>query len=146
MTDRTAMPGRGASLLYWLIVAASLWILLRGHNEPGGGFVGGLVAVLATVVRATLQGQAAATRSLPLGDPFRLAMSGALLAMLSGVPPLLLGRPFLEHLSVTLPLGGSGFKLSTFLPFDIGIYLAVWGTLAGITLLLLDLDAGESSP
>jgi multicomponent Na+:H+ antiporter subunit B len=95
------------------------------------------MAAMATVVRAMGSGLAAAERNLPLRSPLRLAGAGALLSLVSGLPALLVDRPFLAHLSATLP---NGFKLSTFLPFDIGIYLAVWGVLAGFILTLLDLD------
>jgi multicomponent Na+:H+ antiporter subunit B len=48
-----------AGPLYWLILAASLWVLLRGHNEPGGGFIGGLVAVSASILWAVAHGSSA---------------------------------------------------------------------------------------
>ena len=51
--------------LYWLILAASVWILFRGHNEPGGGFIGGLVAVAATVLWGAARGPASARHKLP---------------------------------------------------------------------------------
>jgi len=47
--------------LYAVILAASVFVLLRGHNEPGGGFIGGLLAVTATVLWALAHGPDAAT-------------------------------------------------------------------------------------
>ena len=142
MNRRPVLLQQSTIVLYWAIVVASLWILLRGHNEPGGGFVAGLMAAMATVVRAMGAGLAAAERSLPLRSPLRLGAAGALLSLVSGLPALLAARPYLAHLSTTLP---GGFKLSTFLPFDIGIYLAVWGVLAGFILTLLDLDPPDEA-
>jgi multicomponent Na+:H+ antiporter subunit B len=127
-----------AGPLYWLILAASLWVLLRGHNEPGGGFIGGLVAVSASILWAVAHGSAAATRRLPLRDPVALAAAGVGLGALAGVVALLQGQPFLTHWWGTLPF--IGVKVSTVLVFDVGVYLCVWGALAGYALALLDVD------
>jgi multicomponent Na+:H+ antiporter subunit B len=99
------------------------------------------MAAMATVVLALGVGIDVARQHLLLRSPLRLACAGALLSLVSGLPALLAGQPFLAHLSTTLP---GGFKLSTFLPFDIGIYLAVWGALSGFTLLLIGL--GREAP
>jgi multicomponent Na+:H+ antiporter subunit B len=128
--------------LYLLILAASLWVLLRGHNEPGGGFIGGLVAVSASILWAVAHGSDAATRRLPLRDPVRLAAVGVLLAAVSGLPALWLGRSYLTHLWGTLPLGFTDVAVSTVLVFDIGVYLCVWGALTGYALGLLAIDEG----
>jgi len=137
--------------LYALILLASLWVLLRGHNEPGGGFIGGLVAVSASVLWAVAHGSAAASRRLPLRDPVPLAALGVLLGAASGVPALTAGQPFLTHWWFSLPLGFTELKLSTVMLFDLGVYLAVWGALAGYALALLGLDepgdaGGEGAP
>lgn len=136
---------RGAPLLYRVLLVLSVWLLLRGHNEPGGGFVAGLVASLATTMLALGKGTERARLSLPFGSALTLAAFGGLLSLLSGLPALLAGKAFLTHLAVTLPIGANGFKLSTFLPFDIGIYLAVWGALAGQIIALLDGDAPDEA-
>ncbi|MEO5343747.1 MAG: Na(+)/H(+) antiporter subunit B, partial [Gammaproteobacteria bacterium SHHR-1] len=80
--------------LYWLLFAASLWVLLRGHNAPGGGFIGGLLAVAASSWLASLQGVAAAQRLQGLA-PLPLAMLGVLLALVSGLAGPLFGQPYL---------------------------------------------------
>jgi multicomponent Na+:H+ antiporter subunit B len=126
--------------LYWVILGASVWFLLRGHNEPGGGFIGGLVAVTASVLWAIAHGSRAAARRLPLGSAVRLAAVGVALAGLSGVPSWWLGNPYLEHLWGALPLGPGAVKISTVLLFDLGVYLCVWGALAGYALGLLGAD------
>ncbi|MCW5633256.1 MAG: Na(+)/H(+) antiporter subunit B [Rubrivivax sp.] len=134
-----------AQPLYWLILAASLVVLLRGHNEPGGGFIGGLLAVTASVLWAVAHGAAAAARRLPLGSPVRLAALGVLVGAASGLPAVVLGSPFLTHLWWTLPLGPLALPVSTVLLFDVGVYLCVWGALAGYAIALLDED-GEPAP
>ena len=129
-----------ARSLYWVILATSVWVLLRGHNEPGGGFMGGLVAASAWGRWAVARGPAEAARRLPTGSPVVLGASGVLLAGLSGLPGVLAGGSFLTHLWWTLELGFTSLKLSTVLLFDVGVYLCVWGALAGYALALLEVD------
>jgi multicomponent Na+:H+ antiporter subunit B len=126
-----------AGPLYWLILGASLWVLLRGHNEPGGGFIGGLVAVSASILWAVAHGSDAASRRLPLRSPLVLAATGVALGALAGLPALLQGQPYLTHWWAAGPL-------STVLLFDIGVYLCVWGALAGYALALLAVDDADS--
>lgn len=139
MQRRVVILESVAGPLYGIILAASLWVLLRGHNEPGGGFIGGLIAVSASIVWAVAFGSDAATRRLPLRDPVTLAATGVLLAALSGLPALLGGDSFLTH------RWGEwlGVKVSTVLVFDIGVYLCVWGALAGYALALLAIDESQ---
>lgn len=134
-----------ATPLYWLILAASAAVLLRGHNEPGGGFVGGLLAVTATTLWAVARGAEAGTRRLPLRSPARLAAVGVLLAAASGVPALAQGRAYLTHLMGTLPLGFTSVPISTALLFDLGVLLCVWGALGGYALALLGSDGAAAA-
>jgi multicomponent Na+:H+ antiporter subunit B len=127
--------GVGGRLLLPLTLAFSLWLLWRGHNEPGGGFVGGLVAAAGFVVHSLPRGRAAMTRMLWF-RPTTIASAGLLLAMLSGLPALLLQSPFLTHQWLA-PLGG--FAFGTPLLFDCGVYLTVAGSvLAFLTPYLID--------
>jgi multicomponent Na+:H+ antiporter subunit B len=146
MKQRIVILEVAAGPLYVLIVAASVWVLLRGHNEPGGGFIGGLIAVSASILWAVARGSDSARRRLPLRDPLRLATAGVLLAALSGLPALLLDDAYLTHLWTTLPLGITELKVSTVLVFDLGVYLCVWGALAGYALALLSLDDQSDLP
>lgn len=146
MRSQTVILDIAARPLYWLILAASVWVLLRGHNEPGGGFIAGLVAVSASILWAVAHDSAEARRRLPLRDPLRLATAGVMLAALSGLPALLLGNAYLTHLWATLGLGITELKVSTVLVFDLGVYLCVWGALAGYALALLSLDDDAEHP
>ncbi len=146
MKSRVVILEAAAGPLYVLILAASIWVLLRGHNEPGGGFIGGLLAVSASILWAVAHGSSAAERRLPLGGAMRLAAVGVLIAGVSGLPALFLGDAYLTHLWATLPLGVTDLKISTVLLFDLGVYLCVWGALAGYALGLLSLDAGKGPP
>lgn len=125
--------------LYPLMLAASLWILLRGHNEPGGGFIGGMVAVAATAMLAVAQGAELAQRRMPLG-PLRLAAAGVLLSLASGLPAYALGAAYMTHLWASLPLGLTELKVSTVLLFDLGVFAAVWGALGGLCAQMVGLD------
>ncbi|MEC3949611.1 hydrogen gas-evolving membrane-bound hydrogenase subunit E [Sphingobium sp. HWE2-09] len=107
-----------------LLLLASLVILWRGHDQPGGGFVGGLVAALAFALLALAYGVGSAERSLRV-HPLTLVGVGILLTVLSGMPAMLVGQPFLTHL--WWQPGWGLPKLGTTLVFDIGVYLVVWG-------------------
>ncbi len=133
MTPRALIAEVLMRLLYPLLLLASVWVLLRGHNAPGGGFIGGLLAVAASAAYALVFGAAPALRRLPL-PPVPLAACGALLAVLSGLPALLQGLPFLTHRWASLPLGVTQLPLSTVLLFDLGVYLGVWGAIGGYCL------------
>lgn len=125
------------SFFYWIMLGAALWLLLRGHNAPGGGFVAALVAVAATAAHALVFGPAAARARLPLGA-LGLSALGLALAAASGLPALLLGQAFLTHWWGEFALAGLTLKVSTVLLFDLGVALCVWGALGGFCLRLLE--------
>lgn len=123
-----------ARLLFWGMLAASLAILWRGHNEPGGGFVGGLVAAMAFSIIALSQGVQKARQTLRI-HPVVLSGFGVAFALVSGLPGLFTGEGFLTHQWVAL---GSGLKLGTTLIFDIGVYCTVMGGMLCMVLRLYD--------
>jgi multicomponent Na+:H+ antiporter subunit B len=140
MNPRIVILEIAARPLYWVILVVAVAVLLRGHNEPGGGFIGGLLAVTASVLWAVAHGGDAAVRRLPLSSPSRLAATGMLLAAASGLPAWTGGDAYLTHLWFTLPLGFTSLDLSTVLLFDLGVFLCVWGALSGYALALVDED------
>lgn len=108
-----------------VIALFAIYLLLRGHDEPGGGFIAGLVTAAATVLVALAFGvKWARERLAPIIRPaFAL---GLLLAALSGMVAMVMGDPFLTHYHTYLPIPGVGeIHLSTTLAFDIGVYLVV---------------------
>jgi multicomponent Na+:H+ antiporter subunit B len=110
----------------------TVYLLLRGHNEPGGGFIAGLVTAASLVLMALAFGAEWARENLTALIRPAFAV-GLLLAAVAGLIAVVLGDPFLTHYHAYLPLpGGSKVHLSTTLLFDIGVYLVVVGT-AGIT-------------
>ncbi len=130
MTPQSTLLTAAARPIYWLLLVAALWILLRGHNAPGGGFIGGLVAVAGSSLLAIVLGPPQARRLQPLAS-LPLAMLGVGLAVASGLPGALLGLPYLTHL-------WGPFGLSTVLLFDVGVFFAVWGALTGYVYAILD--------
>jgi multicomponent Na+:H+ antiporter subunit A len=114
-------------LFFWLFAVLSLVILLRGHNEIGGGFVGGLTAALAFAIVALSHGIDRARATLRW-HPLTLAGAGLLLAALSGLPGLVTHGDYLRHLWIELDVFGMHIKQGTTLLFDLGVYLAVLGT------------------
>jgi multicomponent Na+:H+ antiporter subunit B len=124
-----------APLLAILMVLFSLVVLLRGHNAPGGGFIGGLIAAAAAAVYGMALG-VGAVRSLLRVNPVGIAGSGVLLAGASGLLSAAFGVPFLTGL--WLP----GYLFGVPGLFDIGVYLVVFGTLSAIALGLE--DSGEA--
>jgi multicomponent Na+:H+ antiporter subunit A len=101
-------------------------VLLRGHNEIGGGFVGGLTAALAFAIVSLAHGMERARAKLRL-HPLSLAGGGLLLALASGLPGLLLHGDFLRHVWVEADVLGWHVKQGTTLLFDLGVYTAVLG-------------------
>jgi multicomponent Na+:H+ antiporter subunit B len=127
-----------ARFLLPLLLLFSLFLLLRGHDEPGGGFIAGLVAAGGFGFHI-FAFDAAHTRRLLRVDTRALLGVGLLIAVLSGVPALFFGQPFFasQWLHMTLPPFGQ-VTLSTPLLFDIGVYLVVVGVITTILLTLAD--------
>lgn len=118
-----------------LLVVASVFVLIRGHAEPGGGFVGGLLLAAAVVLRALSHGPADARARLRV-DPRTLVGAGAVIATIAACLPLAAGAPLLASLDVGhVPVLGD---VGTVLLFDVGVYVLVAGTAAAILLALVE--------
>ena len=129
---RSLILRTSAWLMIPVLLLFSIFLLLRGHNEPGGGFVGGLVAASAVLLQMIASGPGEVRRLIPF-DVKLLLPAGLLIALLSGLPALLSGQPFLTGVWVTLPILG-GLKLGTPVIFDVGVYLVVLGITVQIIL------------
>ena len=126
----------GARLLVPLMLLFSVFVLVRGHNEPGGGFVGGLVAATAFALVLLSEGLTEARRLLRL-DPLTLVAAGLFVALASGVPPLLRAWPFMTGLWLKVPLPVVG-KVGSPVVFDLGVYLVVLGIVLAILFALAE--------
>ncbi|RJK96132.1 Na+/H+ antiporter subunit A [Vallicoccus soli] len=113
--------------VFHTVVVLSVYLLFAGHNAPGGGFAGGLVAGLALVVRYLAGGRYELGEAAPV-DAGLLLGAGLLLAGGTGAAGLLLGADVLQTTIVegALPVFGD-VKLVTSLFFDVGVYLVVVG-------------------
>lgn len=122
--------------LFPLMLLFSVFLLLRGHNEPGGGFVGGLVVAAAFSFYAIAYGVPVARRTLGI-DPRALIGIGLLVALGSGLLPVFAGLPFMTGLwtESELPILG---KVGTPMLFDVGVYLVVIGVMLTIIFTLAE--------
>lgn len=110
-----------------LLLVFSIFLLMRGHNEPGGGFAAGLVAAAPFALYSIAFGAPEARRVLRL-EPRLVTGLGLLAALGSGLIGLLSGQAFLTGQWGYLDLPGlSKLDLGTPLLFDLGVYLAVFG-------------------
>lgn len=125
-----------AAIAFALINIFALYLLLRGHNMPGGGFIGGLAATMAILLYGLAIGFDAIERQLP-ADPVRMAGFGVLIAIGTSLLPVLFGYPYFGHIQgyVDLPFFGQTY-LGTPLLFDIGVLLTVIGISTKIIFLI----------
>ncbi len=129
-----------ARFLLPLLLLLAVFLLLRGHDEPGGGFIAGLVAALAFALYIFAY-DIATTRRVLRHDPRSMVGVGLLLATLSALPGAFFGEPFFTAQWWPINLGPLGeLKLSTPLVFDIGVFLVVLGTVMTIVLALAEAE------
>ena len=123
-----------ARLVVPVQVLFAIYLLLRGHNLPGGGFIGGLVLASALVLRVMVD-----PAKKPRIDLIVLSGAGLLVALGSALLPLLTGRTFFTGLwggEIWLPTLGK-LKLGTPLLFDIGVFMVVTGVATQLLLVLM---------
>jgi multicomponent Na+:H+ antiporter subunit B len=120
-----------------LLLLFAVFLLLRGHNHPGGGFVSGLVVASSFVLYTIAFGTAAARRAL-LIRPSTLLGIGPLVALSSGLPGVAAGRPFMSAVWTTVAAGSAEIDLGTPLVFDVGVFLAVVGVVMTIVFTLAE--------
>ena len=129
-------------LLMPLLLLFAVFLLLRGHNQPGGGFVGGLVVAASFVLYSIAFGVNAARRAL-LVRPSTLLGVGLLVAFLSGVPGVLAGQAFMTAIWTTVGAGSAATAVGTPLVFDIGVFIAVIGVVLTIVFTLAEVVLTE---
>jgi multisubunit Na+/H+ antiporter MnhB subunit len=114
-------------VLYPSILVLSVYFLFAGHNQPGGGFVGGLTAGAAVSLRYVQGGVSAVRRSFHL-RPSAILGGGLTISMLTVIIPLLTGNNVLEHAKVERDVSLlDHIKVTSALPFDFGVYFVVLG-------------------
>ena len=126
-----------APVLVVIMLVFSVFVTLRGHNEPGGGFIGGLIAASAIAIYGMALGPQATRRAMRV-DPLAVAGFGVVLAACAGLLSLPFDLPFLTGLWTQV----FGADISTPMIFDIGVYFVVLGTISAVALGLED-DEGD---
>jgi multicomponent Na+:H+ antiporter subunit A len=124
----------GARYLIPLLLLFAVFLVARGHNEPGGGFVGGLVAAAAIALYLIAYGVHRA-RQLLWVKPMSLLAAGLSIAVLSGVPGVVMGEPFMTAQWMLEPIA-----VGTPMLFDLGVFLVV----SGVVLMMIFSLAEES--
>ncbi|WP_226575438.1 MnhB domain-containing protein [Acuticoccus sediminis] len=127
-------------LYFALMLGGSLFILMRGHNDPGGGFIGALMAAAAFATLALTRGVDHARRVLRV-HPVVLVGCGLALACVSGLPGLVSDASYLTHWWTS-----GAVHLGTATLFDIGVYLVVLGGVLCLVLRLYEDLHGEVAP
>ncbi|MFO8044894.1 MAG: monovalent cation/H+ antiporter subunit A [Halomonas sp.] len=122
-----------AQVLLPLALLVSVYIFLRGHNQPGGGFIAGLITAVALLLQYMARGYDWTRERLPVSYPV-VAVSGLAIAVVTGMASWLFGYPFLTSAfgHFHIPLIGE-IELASAMLFDLGVYLAV----VGATLMIL---------
>ncbi|MHA3724909.1 Na+/H+ antiporter subunit A [Leucobacter sp. HY1910] len=114
-------------LIFHGLIILSIYLLLTGHNSPGGGFAGGLVAGLALVARYLAGGRHELSATVPL-DAGRILGAGLAIAVTMALLPMFFGQSALASAWIDVDLGWFGtLPLVTSTLFDIGVYLVVFG-------------------
>ena len=131
-------------LILPLALLLALALLLKGHNEPGGGFVAGLSLAVAAILGFAAYGTQAFRARIPV-EPEHLAVFGAVVLIISAFIPLTLGEPMLTHWHGTFsPLGIFPIKWSTTLFFEIGVVIAIAGGLVAAAMKLWEIPNAKS--
>lgn len=115
-----------AKYVRWLLLLFSIIALLRGHNLPGGGFIGGLLAGLAIVYKSLAFSSDEIEKELKIKPQGYIGL-GLLLILLSFAPSLIQNKTLMTGIWMQIPFPVENIKLGTPFIFDIGVFLAVIG-------------------
>ncbi|MDC4233465.1 Na+/H+ antiporter subunit A [Actinomyces sp. B33] len=125
--ERSVVLEVAAHLLFPTMIVVSIWLLLIGHNNPGGGFAGGVVAGLAFVVRYLAGGRHELGEAMPI-PPGRILGLGLFTVGAAALAPLALSNSVLQSTPVDLDLGPLGhLHFTTAMVLDVGVYILVVG-------------------
>jgi multicomponent K+:H+ antiporter subunit A len=139
-TEEMLAPAVIMKLMFPIVGVIAIFLFLRGHNLPGGGFVAGLTMALAIIIQYMASGARWVEARLRV-HPLRWMGFGLFVAAITGASALVAGYPFLTSraVDVTLPLIGT-LHLSTVIAFDLGVFAMV----VGATVLILIALAHQS--
>ena len=119
-------------LILPLTLIFGLYLAFKGHNEPGGGFIGGLCLAVSLVLYRMSHGSAEFDRLIPF-HPRWLVAAGLMIALLTALYPLVVqGMPLLTSEEYAFAIGEAHFHFTTAVFFDIGVMLVVVGVSVGV--------------
>lgn len=125
-----------AKVMLPILLLISLFMVVRGHNLPGGGFIGGLVAAAAIILQIVAFGPEFACRLIPV-NYLDLAAFGVAFAAVWGLLGLVAGQPYMTAFWIPEPIPGIG-KVGTPVLFDVGVYFTVIGVTTQVALVLAE--------
>jgi len=123
-----------SSIIVFVLLGFAAYLLIAGHNSPGGGFVGGLVTSAAILLLYFAFGEQTAKKILPI-NYISFIPIGLLIATLTGLGAVIFNVPFLTHTFGVIPVPFiGGIEIATAMFFDIGVFMTVLGTTMTIIL------------
>lgn len=138
MKDKSFILQVATRLLLPVLLLMSIFLFVRGHNRPGGGFIGGLVLVTVLALQMIAYNLETARNTLPV-PPRALVAVGLLVALGSGLIGPIRGQPFMTGQWISFSLGAwEEVHLGTPMLFDLGVYLVVVGAISSIIFLLVE--------
>jgi multisubunit Na+/H+ antiporter MnhB subunit len=127
MKVRSFILDKISKYIFVFINILAIYIFLKGHNQPGGGFIAGVASAISLVILVMVYG-VKETKALLKFDPIIMAACGLLIAYLTSLAPIFFNLPFLYHKMVHLHLPILGeLHIGTPFLFDLGVYLVVVG-------------------
>lgn len=121
------------SLFLYLMVGFALFLLFRGHNRPGGGFIAGIIASAGFLLYGIVFGSEKVLQKLHT-NPRYIIGSGLLISFISAILPMMFGKPPLTGMWTNL----FGLYLGTPLLFDVGVFVLVLGIIVSIFTNIMD--------
>jgi multisubunit Na+/H+ antiporter MnhB subunit len=130
---RNIVLERIVNLFLYVMVGFAIFLLFRGHNRPGGGFIGGIIAAAGFLLYGIVFGSEKVLEKIRV-NPRYIIGSGLLIAFLAGIIPMTFGKPPLTAMW-TFP---AGIPLGTPLLFDVGVFVLVVGMIVSIFTNIMD--------
>jgi multisubunit Na+/H+ antiporter MnhB subunit len=130
---RNLILERIAGLFLYVMVGFAIFLLLRGHNRPGGGFIAGIIAAAGFLLYGIVFGSEQVLKKIGF-NPRYIIGTGLLISFMAAVMPMAAGKPPLTGLWITV----MGIHLGTPLLFDIGVFVLVVGIIVSIITNIMD--------
>ncbi|HEB60836.1 MAG TPA: DUF4040 domain-containing protein [Phycisphaeraceae bacterium] len=118
-------------ILLPLSLVFAIYVFMKGHQEPGGGFIAGLIAAVALAIYRMAEGPGALVKLLPIKPPSLIAL-GLAMALITGTTALVLGYPFFTSAHGYIGSGVNEVEWATVMAFDFGVFLVVTGVSVGM--------------